>query len=240
MTSHDTTSAPDFRVMDLDADEQVSDAFDQALGAMGDMLFVLGEHHSGDDARSFYVLLDGTVTWGMPGEPHYLALHLERDHANGTFRFEVAPLPLSSMAQSWLIHRGCPPDALTVEPGTLPADAATVALERRLVGDGDHFALGWSYSSDDQHDPVTLAVLRALDEHAASPFRVLVEEADLQSWTHTLCEGGFDTLDEAMAWAGDRLAGEPRPLPPVRPKPSSHPVAVVRQQAAPRSPRRSH
>ncbi|MGW2098975.1 hypothetical protein ACWCPX_14940 [Streptomyces olivaceoviridis] len=65
-----------------------------------DMLVSLAEHHSNDDARSFYVLYDGSATWDHPGEPQYVALHLQRDQQKGTFRFERATLSLPSMAQS--------------------------------------------------------------------------------------------------------------------------------------------
>ncbi|MEU9445823.1 hypothetical protein AB0D42_34110 [Streptomyces sp. NPDC048304] len=207
---------------DLNADEQISAAFFRLVGVNEDMLVSLAEHHSTDDARSFYVLYDGSATWDHPGVPQYVGLHLQRDQERRTFRFERATLPLPSMAQSWLIHRGCPPEALTLDPerGTAPADQATRALEQRLMRDGDHYALGWSHTQDDPDDWVTLAVLRALDERAPSPFRVVVEEVDIEAGTHTLREGGFDSVEEALQWCDDRLGGESKALPPVRPTPS--------------------
>jgi hypothetical protein len=44
--------------------------------------------------------------------PQVLAVHLQRDHEKRAFSFEKAPLPLPAMAQCWLIHRGCPHDAI--------------------------------------------------------------------------------------------------------------------------------
>ncbi|MER6566993.1 hypothetical protein ABT288_12545 [Streptomyces sp. NPDC001093] len=207
---------------DLDADEQISAAFFRLVGVNEDMLVSLAEHHSADAVRSFYVLYDGSATLDHPGVPQYVALYLQRDHQGRTFTFERATLPLPSMAQSWLIHRGCPPESLALDPdrGTTPADEATRALEQRLMRDGDHYALGWSYTRDDPDDWVTLAVLRALDESAPSSFRVVVEEVDIDTGTHTLREGGFETVEEALQWCDDRLSGVRKALPPVRPTPS--------------------
>ncbi|ADI04369.1 hypothetical protein SBI_01248 [Streptomyces bingchenggensis BCW-1] len=173
--------------------------------------------------------------------PQYVALYLQRDHERRTFRFEQAPLPLPSIAQSWLIHRGCPPESIALDPewGTAPADEVTRALEQRLMSDGNHYALGWSYTRDDPDDWVTLATLRALDERAPSPFRVVVEEADIEAGTHTLREGGFETVHEALTGCDDRLSGTGKVLPPVRPTPSLSRPASVPKPVAPRSPGRS-
>ncbi|MFE1197258.1 hypothetical protein ACFW6E_31590 [Streptomyces olivaceoviridis] len=236
MPTHEPTPSADrqpvaslvFRVDGLDA-EQTSMSFYQVIGVKDDMLDPLAEHHSADDARSFYVLYDRAATWDHPGVPQYVALYLQRDHQKRTFRFEQTPLPLPSMAQSWLIHRGCPPESIACDPerGTAPADNATRALEQRLMRQGDHYALGWSYTRDAPDDCVTLAVLRALDERAPSPFRVVVEEVDIQAGTHTLREGGFETVEEALQWCDERLGGTRKPLPPVRPAPSlTRPVPV--------------
>ncbi|MFJ1730175.1 hypothetical protein [Streptomyces sp. NPDC088254] len=185
-------------------------------------------------------MFDRTTTWGHPGMPQVLAVHLQRDREKRTFSFEHAPLPLPAMAQSWLIHRGCPSDAIALAPlGPPPADEATRALELRLAGDGDHYAMGYSYTSDDPDDMVIVVALRALDERAPSPFRVVVEEVDTETWTHTLREGGFDTLGEALQWCDDRLAGEAGPLPPVRPAAAVSRPAGLPKVPAPRPPGRS-
>lgn len=207
----------DFGVDELDADDAVHRDFFHQVGVHADMLVPLAEHHSG--ANSYYVLFDRSATYGDPGDPQYLAVHLQRDPAKRTFAFEQAPLPLPSMAQSWLIHRGCPPDhiGLDSEMGTSPADDSTRALEQRLARDGDHFAMGYSYTSDHPTNWVTVVALRALDERAPSPFRVIVEEVNDTDWTHTLREGGFATVEEALQWCSDRLTGTAGPLPPVRP-----------------------
>ncbi|MFI1377582.1 hypothetical protein ACH4UY_37010 [Streptomyces longwoodensis] len=228
----------DFDLDDLDADEEKYLDFYRKVAVHEGMLVPLAEHHDGP--HSYYVLFDRTTTWGHPGMPQVLAVHLQRDREKRTFSFEHAPLPLPAMAQSWLIHRGCPSDAIALAPlGPPPADEATRALELRLAGDGDHYAMGYSYTSDDPDDMVIVVALRALDERAPSPFRVVVEEVDTETWTHTLREGDFDTLGEALQWCDDRLAGEAGPLPPVRPAAAVSRPAGLPKAPAPRPPGRS-
>ncbi|MEU2774513.1 hypothetical protein ABZ646_16625, partial [Streptomyces sp. NPDC007162] len=154
----------DFDLDDLDADEEKCLDFYRTVGVREDTLVPMAEHHDGP--HSYYVLFDRTATW-YPGMPQVLAVYLQRDHEKKAFAFEQAALPLPAMAQSWLIHRGCPPDAIGLDPelsGPPSADEATRALERRLAGDGDHYAMGYSYTSDDPDDMVVVVALRALDE----------------------------------------------------------------------------
>ncbi|MFF4867232.1 hypothetical protein ACFY3J_37360 [Streptomyces sp. NPDC001231] len=231
----------DFRLDGLDADEQTTDAFFRRIGVIEDMLVPLAEHHSADDVHSFYVLHDSSATYDHPGVPQYVTLHLQRDQEKRTFRFEQAQLPLPAMAQSWLIHRGCPPGAIALdtELGTAPADETTRTLERRLMGDGDYYALGYSYTRDDPDDMVTMVILRVLDERAPSPFRVVVEEVDTDASTHTLREGGFATVEEALHWCDDRLSGKKKTLPPVCPAPPFTRLATVPKASVSRPPGRS-
>ncbi|BDH15404.1 hypothetical protein [Streptomyces hygroscopicus] len=105
--------------------------------------------------------------------------------------------------------------------------------------DGDRFALGYSYTRDYPGNPVIVAALRALDEHASSEFRVVAEEFDTNAWTYTLREGGFDTVEEALQWCDDRLSGTAGPLPPVRPATSFARPAPAPKAPAPRPPSRS-
>ncbi|MER6500169.1 hypothetical protein ABT218_12440 [Streptomyces sp. NPDC001455] len=231
----------DFELAEFDADEKVSLEFFSQVEVSSDMLVPLAEHHTASGVHSYYVLFDRTATYGHPGMPQYVAVHLQRDQDKRTFDFERALLPLPAMAQSWLIHRGCPPDAIGLNPelGPPPADEATSALERRLAGDGDHYAMGYSYTRDDPDDMVTLVALRALDEQAPSPFRVVVEEVDTDAWTHTLREGGFATVEDALKWCDDRLTGEAGPLPPVSLAAASTRPAALPKASAPRPPGRS-
>ncbi|MFE7117592.1 hypothetical protein ACFU99_19470 [Streptomyces sp. NPDC057654] len=223
----------DFRLDACDAEDAVCRDFYDQVAVREDMLLPLAEHHTAGDEHSYYVLFDGTPTYDHPGVPQYLAVHLHRDPAKSTFDFDQAALPLPAMAQSWLVHRGCPLDAIGLNPdlGPPPADEATRALERRLAGDGDHYAMGYSYTCDDRDDMVIVVALRALDERAPVPFRVVVEEVDTEAWTRTLREGGFATVHEALKWCEDRLDGTAGLLPPVRPAAvqarAAHPPAAA-------------
>ncbi|MBC2878081.1 MULTISPECIES: hypothetical protein [Streptomyces] len=192
-------------------------------------LTVLAQHHTDDDKHSFYVLHDGAATWGVPGEPQIIALHLQRDPAARAFRFQHAVLPLPAMAQSWLIARGCPKEAIGLPDGmgTRPADETTRALQERLMTDGDHFALLHSYTDDTTDRPETVVLLRALDERAPLPFRILLEEADLDAGTHTLREGAFATYEAATEWCEDHLTGETPALPAAAPPLRRRPVPLT-------------
>ncbi|WP_405986970.1 hypothetical protein [Streptomyces sp. NBC_00872] len=235
----------DFELDDFDADEEKYLDFYRQVAVNEDMLVPLAEHHTPNSAHSYYIVFDRTATYGHPGMPQYVAVHLKRDREKETFDFEQAQLPLPAMAQSWLIHRGCPPDAIGLNPELrpTPADETTRALERRLAGDGDHYAMGYSYTYDDPDDMVTVVALRALDERTLSQFRVVVEEVDTDAWTHTLREGGFDTVGAALQWCDDRLTGDAGPLPPVRPAAAAAAAAAcpagVARAPAPRPPGRS-
>ncbi|MEV5483502.1 MULTISPECIES: hypothetical protein [Streptomyces] len=232
----------DLRLDGFDADEKTAEEFFHHIGVNEDYLVPLAEHHTADGIHSFHVAHDSSATWDYPGISQYVALHLQRDLESHTFRFEHATLPLPAMAQSWLIHRGCPPQSIGLnrELGPQPVDEATRTLERRLMGDGDRFALGYSYTRDDPGDPVIVVALRDLDEQAPSEFRVVAEELDFNAWTYSLREGGFDTVEEALQWCDDRLSGTAGPLPPVRPAATSfvH-SAPVPKAPAPGPPGRS-
>ncbi|ROQ70191.1 hypothetical protein EDD93_4702 [Streptomyces sp. 840.1] len=230
---------PDFRLDGYEpVNSHVSDQFWLRIGIEQDQLTVLAEHHSADARHSFFVMHNGAVTWGIPGEPQIAALHLKRDPETHTFRFASEMLPLPSMAQSWLVARGCPEEEVLLPDGmgTAPANDATRALEKRLRRDGDHFALITSYTSDSE--PIeTTVLLRALDEKAAPPFRVLLEEVDNDAWTHTLREGGFQTFEAATQWWEAYWSGEKPPLPAASPAARHTTVAAPGVPTRPAPPR---
>lgn len=225
---------PDFRLDGFQpANPAAGENFRAAVGIHCDVMSVLASHHSPDGRASFFVLHDGSATYGIPGEPQLIALHLVRDSAARTFVCDVARLPLPAMAQSWLIKRGCRADAIGLPPGmgTTPADETTAALERRLMGDGDNFAVLFSYTDDTAPKPQVTVLLQALDERAPSPYRLLVEEVDLDAGTHTLREGGFPTLEAADDWLEDR--GTPLPAPAPIPAPAARTAASAARPPAP-------
>lgn len=216
---------PDFRLDGYHAaTPTVEEAFWQHIGAEESELRVLAEHHTPDTRDSFFVFHNGAVTWGIPGEPQLVALHLQRDPASRTFGFEHAVLPLVAMAQSWLIARGCPRKAIALRTdiGTDPADQATVALHQRLIGDGNTYALLTSYTDDTTSTPQTAVMLRSLDPGEQQPFRILLETADLDTWQHTLREGAFPTHQAANEWWDTWTAGEPAPLPRLNTEPRGY------------------
>ncbi|MDD9380351.1 hypothetical protein M8Z33_27590 [Streptomyces sp. ZAF1911] len=211
-----TDRRPDFCLDGFEpANKGVGEAFWNHLDAESESMTTLAAHHSPDGRNSFYVIHNGAVTWGTPGDPQLIAAHIKRDSTTKTFDFEHAELPLPAMAQSWLIKRGCPADAIALPPGmgTTPADTATVALQQRLMRDGDHFALLESYTDDTLSQTETVVLLEALGERVHKPFRVLLEQADLDSFTHTLREGAFETLEAAVDWMEDRSTPLPAPAP---------------------------
>ncbi|MET8683667.1 hypothetical protein ABZV77_05570 [Streptomyces sp. NPDC004732] len=239
-----STYEPDFRLDGYEAvNEDVADQFWGHIGIEQDSMTVLAEHHSADAEHSFYLMHNGAVTWGIPGAPQIVALHLKRDPVARTYRFAHEELPLPAMAQSWLIARGCPEEQILLPDGmgTTPANEATRALEKRLRQDGDHFALLISYTDDDMSDrPQTTVMLRALDEKAALPFRVLLEEIDSTAWTHTLREGAFQTFEAATQWWDAHWGGEKPPLPTASPATRTAPAvpALPAHHAPPRGPKR--
>ncbi|MFE1836464.1 hypothetical protein [Streptomyces sviceus] len=234
---------PDFRLDGYEAvNDHVADQFWGHIGSEQDMMTVLAEHHSEDAEHSFYLMHNGAVTWGVPGDPQIVALHLKRDPVTRTYRFSHKELPLPSMAQSWLIARGCPEEKILLpdDMGTTPANEATRVLEQRLRRDGDHFALLISYTHDS--DPIqTTVMLRALDEKATMPFRVLLEEVDSTAWTHTLREGGFATFEAATQWWEAHWRGDEPSLPTASPAPrpvTAAPGLLARPDPPPREPSR--
>lgn len=239
------TYEPDFRLDGYDAvNERVDEAFWQHIDIHQSEFILLADHHTHDGEHSFYVMYDRSATYGMPGEPQIVALHLQRNPQARTFDFSHKVLPLPSMAQSWLIARGCPQETILLPEGmgTAPADQATRSLESRLRGDGDHFALLHSYTDDTSDRPKTTVLLRAVDEKAAMPFRVLLEETDAKARTHTLREGGFATFQAATEWWEAHWNGENVPLPSASPAArrteASAVSALPSRPAPPRGPSR--
>lgn len=232
---------PDFRLDGYEAvTNHVADQFWGRIGIERDMMTVLAEHHSADGEHSFFLMHNGAVTWGIPGQPQLVALHLKRSPSTHTYRFDHKELPLPSMAQSWLIARGCPEEKILLpeDMGTVPANEATRVLEKRLRGDGDHFALLTSYTHDS--DPIqTTVMLRAVHEKAALPFRVLLEEVDCAAWTHALREGGFQTFEAATQWWEAHWRGDKPSLPTASPAPRGAAArGLPTRPAPPRGPSR--
>jgi hypothetical protein len=170
---------------------------------------LLKRHHQADS--TFALLYDTAAVWDVPGTARLLAVHLARDRASRTFRIRARRMPLLSLAQQWLVARGCPPEALVLGPGSIsqPADAATAELEEHLRSSADRYTLVDHYT-DDGEPFEAWALLR--DSHPApdtAAFRLIVESADVRAGTYTLREGAFADEQAAWEWLDDR----DRPLP---------------------------
>ncbi|KPI02883.1 hypothetical protein OK074_5033 [Actinobacteria bacterium OK074] len=212
------------------ANSATDEAFWQHIGINGDCLRTLASYHR-DGGSSYFVLHDSSATW-EPGAPQLIALHLMRDTRTRTFRFEHLKPALVALAQTWLIHRGCPKDAIRLPPdvGTTPADPLTHALEEHLLDTGaQHTLLG--HHTNDLGVPdlpsLTTVLLRAPDtdpDTTARPFRVFVEEADLRAHTHTLREAAFPTYREVLNWLESQESLGPASWLPRSPPRTPRPV----------------
>lgn len=206
----------------------------QAAGETTDRLYtfllnepeytLLASHHEGDS--SFAVLFDSSATWGIPGTADLLAVHVARNQMWRTFDFDRARLPMVALAQQWLVARGCPPEAIVLQPerATQPADQQSTALETRLRTMPGRYTLLDHYT-DDSGPFESWAMLRDTHpESAGTPVRVFIESADINAGTYTLREGAFTDEDAAQEWLDER----PGPLPPAlrtsRPGPASRPA----------------
>ncbi|MEU9035169.1 hypothetical protein AB0D45_09675 [Streptomyces sp. NPDC048352] len=130
---------PDFRPDGFEpVNDRAYEAFWDHIDSDRDSMTTLAAHHSPDDRHSYYVIHNGAVTWGVPGEPQLVALCLERDIPAKVYSFEHATLPLPAMAQSWLIKRGCPAEAIA---STRPAPQL---LENLLRVEQERISQGWS------------------------------------------------------------------------------------------------
>lgn len=225
-----TSTAPDYRLDGFAAAtaEVERDFFHTTLS---DGSFVpLAAHHSADAQDSYLLFYDQSATWGVPGSPPYVALHLARDAELGTFRFSQESHPLVPLGQRWLVEQGCPPDGigLTNTHGLQPADLLTAELEDLLrTGPEGRYEVLEHYTDDEE----TWVLLRDTDPSAAElPYRVFLEEVSFREVTYTVREGAFATADAADDWLSDR--DTPLPAAPA-PAAGRAEAAVARSPHAP-------
>ncbi|NEA75440.1 glycosyl hydrolase [Streptomyces sp. So13.3] len=174
-------------------------------------LTVLAEHHTdGTRSQSFLVAHDGSVTWGVPGEPQLVAIKIERDLDERMYTFETASHACIPFAQNWLIERGCPPASIAQGDGFLaPADDLTIRVEEQIRASADRYELLDSQCWDDPCESWTLV----RDSSAAqAPIRVFLDTGDLVTTTYTMREGAFPDEHAARDWLDERDG--PLPDPP--------------------------
>ena len=219
---------------------------------------VISQHHAyghpmnNGMSSSYLVVRDGSAVGGMPGDPHYTAIHIRRDRTAGRYHFESSAHPLPVLAQHWLIQRGADAATIAVLTGNanVPANAETTELEHRLrssgdgLGSGDSYARnltwdpGWkpgeAWRGDDHvvHDWYTWVILDDDLAPPGSPVRVLFEDVDYPAGTYTLTEGAFPDRGSAQEWTHDPR--QPLPPPPVvMPAPTRPAAATARSTGLP-------
>jgi hypothetical protein len=176
-------------------------------------LTVLAQHHTTPNgSHSFVVAHDGSVTWGVPGEPQIAAIRVARDLRQNTFNFERTYHSTVSLAQNWLIERGCTPEEIAQvgDDFMKPADDLTAQVEQQLRMSGGRYEVLDSYTSD--YDPCETWTLTRDSNAAREPVRLFLEEGDYETHTYTMREGAFPDEASARQWLDDR--DDLLPLPP--------------------------
>lgn len=213
----------DFRLDGFEPADAVSERAESDL-SLGD-LTLLAEHHTAPNgSHSYIVAHDGSVTWGVPGEPQLVAVKIARNLADGTFTLESAHHAQAAFAQNWLAERGCPQEKLIPNDDFLkPADDLTSEAERRVRESGERYQVLDTYTYDSE--PCETWALVRDSSATEQPVRVFLEEADLDAGTYTVREGAFADVQSARAWLYER----PGPLPE---PPANHATAERRARAA--------
>ncbi|MFC9327893.1 hypothetical protein [Kitasatospora sp. NPDC057015] len=176
---------------------------------------------------SFHVLFDTAHMWNdVPGLSSVLAVHVERDLAEGVFEIAFARYPLVAMAQQWLVGRGATPDRFTDRTPVTAADQETTRVERLLrEAEPDRYAIHDHYTYADVPYDTWVIATDTHNDTSARPVRVFHEQHQVDADTYTLREGHFTSIETARTWAEDPSA----PLPQVAPSPSAQ-AAAARQQ----------
>ncbi|MFD5675824.1 glycosyl hydrolase [Streptomyces sp. NPDC127040] len=204
------SNALDFRLDEFEPADVDSEYAEQRFWS-GD-LTVLAEHHTTPNGSHSYVVAhDGSVTWGVPGEPQVAAIKVARDLSLNTFTFESTYHATVSFAQNWLIEQGCPPERINRvgEDFMKPADDLTVRIEQQIRESGARYEVLDNQTSD--FDPCETWTLTRDSNAAQSPIRVFLEEGDYDAHTYTMREGAFADEDAARHWLDDRSSPLPQP-----------------------------
>ncbi|WP_051830878.1 hypothetical protein [Streptomyces violens] len=212
-------AAPDYRIDGFEpASSRVEDDFHWVT--LGDDTYAgLAAHHTADGRHSFLLLYDGAAIWDLPGTAEYLGMHIERDLDARRFTFDAARLPTVPLTQHWLIHRGCPAEAIEPDGSVSPrpADALTTRLERQLRHHPEgRYTLLDHYTDNPGNFDEGIQVSTLLYDHhphaAAKPYRIFLEETVPSFATYTVREGAFPTAEAAGTWM--RTRDSPLPFAP--------------------------
>lgn len=200
----------DFHLDDLAPADADSEYAEQQFWS-GDLTVLTKHHTAPHGSHSYVVAYDGSVTWGVPGEPQVAAIKVARDLSLDTFTMETAYHATIPFAQNWLIERGCPPDQIAEVGAELstPADDLTVRIEAQIRESGARYEVIESQTSD--YDPCEAWTLTRDGEAVQAPVRLFLEEANSNIPTYTLREGAFPDEETALRWLGDRSTPLPQP-----------------------------
>ncbi|GAA1890579.1 hypothetical protein [Streptantibioticus ferralitis] len=225
---------PDYRIENFEpADDTVSDDFD-SFTLLDDTFVTIAQHHSGDGRDTYLVLFDESADWGVPGSPTFMALHLNRDVEQRSFRFDAARVALVPLAQRWLIQRGCPAEAIEVSHSNAPKpkDDLTQRLEERLKSSGSRYTIRDDYTySPGRFDFGVETWVLVHDSHpdsAEQPYRIFLEEISADLDSYTLREGAFADEDAAQEWLWNRDTPLPQPVEAMRDTTRRAQVALAR------------
>ncbi|MFJ9110166.1 glycosyl hydrolase [Streptomyces sp. NPDC102283] len=200
----------DFRLDDLVPADADSEYAEQQFWS-GD-LTVLTEHHPAPHGSHSYVVAhDGSVTWGVPGEPQVAAIKVARNLSLNTFTMETTYHATVPFAQNWLIEQGCPPEQMAevgAEAAT-PADDLTVRIEAEIRESGTRYEVIETDTSD--YDPCEAWTLTRDSDTVQEPIRLFLQEWDVNAYTYTLREGAFADEETALRWLDDRSTPLPQP-----------------------------
>ncbi|MGQ4729340.1 glycosyl hydrolase [Streptomyces sp. Ju416(a)] len=200
----------DFRLDDLVPADADSEYAEQQLWS-GD-LTVLTEHHTAPHGSHSYVVAhDGSVTWGVPGEPQVAAIKVARNLSLSTFTMETTYHATVPFAQNWLIEQGCPPEQMAEvgAEGATPADDLTVRIEAQIRESGTRYEVIDTDTSD--YDPCEAWTLTRDPDTVQEPIRLFLQEWDINAHTYTLREGTFPDEETALRWLDDRSTPLPQP-----------------------------
>ncbi|MEU3792982.1 glycosyl hydrolase [Streptomyces fructofermentans] len=204
------TTELDFRLDDFEPADAVSELAESSPWA-GD-LTVLAEHHTTPNwAQSYLVAHDGSVTWGVPGEPQLVAIKITRDPRERTFTLETASHASLAFAQNWLVEHGCPPEPIAQVGADLiqPADDLTVRVEQQIRASGDWYKVLATQTSD--YAPCETWTMVRDSGAAQAPIRVFLEKVATDDRTYTVREGAFVDENAAQDWLDNRDGPLPEP-----------------------------
>ncbi|SFC59526.1 hypothetical protein [Streptomyces aidingensis] len=217
----------DYRVSGLAPADEETALLLEHLELFDDVFHIMAESHTSDGRQSYLLMHDSSATWGLPGAPQLVSLHLVRNPESRSFHADHARQASVHFARLWLVNRGCVPEAVEPYPGEFfePVDAATRRMAQHIVHSGGRYQVLDHDTHDSVPEEVWVLVRDADPASGRLPVRVFLEEFHPTDYTYTLREGAFPDTDAARKW----LLNRDTPLPEAAPLADA---ATARCQAA--------